>query len=80
MYVQKNMRQPPPRRIISKKSLLVLVAFMFLIISSMDSISSMFYMNWRKMRVLFRISGDSSSSSRRVPLLLSSIAGNTRFS
>ncbi len=35
----------PPRRIMSKKSTFVLVAFMFLIMSSMDSISSMLYMN-----------------------------------
>lgn len=41
----------PPLRIMSKKSTLVLVAFMFLIISSIDSISSMLYMNWRRMRV-----------------------------
>ncbi|MNV84197.1 hypothetical protein D3C71_1780550 [compost metagenome] len=40
----------------------------------------MLYMNWRRMRVFCRISGASSSSSRRVPLLLSSMAGNTRFS
>ena len=35
----------PPRRIKSKKSTLVLVAFMFLSINSMDSISSILYMN-----------------------------------
>jgi hypothetical protein len=35
----------PPRRIMSKNSWLFLVAFMFLSISSMDSISSMLYMN-----------------------------------
>ena len=40
----------------SKKSTLVFVARMFLIISSMASISSMLYMNWRRMRVFCRIS------------------------
>jgi hypothetical protein len=35
----------PPRRIMSKNSTLVLVAFMFLSISSIDSISSMLYMS-----------------------------------
>ena len=59
----------------SKKSTFVFVAFMFLIISSIDSISSMLYMNWRRMRVFCKISGASSNSSRRVPLLLSSIGG-----
>ena len=55
----------------SKNSTLDLVAFMLFKTISMDSISSMLYMNWRRMRVLDKISGGNNNSSRRVPLRLS---------
>ncbi len=64
----------------SKNSTLLLVAFMLLSTISMASISSMLYMNWRRIRVFCSTSGASSSSSRRVPLRLRLMAGNTRFS
>ena len=64
----------------SKNSELFLVAFMLFKTISMASISSMLYMNCRRMRVFCKISGWSSNSSRRVPLRLSWIEGNTRFS